>query len=52
MVECFDFPWERLELEITETSAVGDFAQARRFIDYGQGWFIGKPKPLREWLEG
>ncbi|WP_348653017.1 EAL domain-containing protein [uncultured Sulfurimonas sp.] len=28
----FNFPWEKLELEVTETSAVGNFAQANEFI--------------------
>lgn len=35
------FPWRKLELEITETSAVGNFAQARAFIDYCRGIGIG-----------
>jgi len=28
----FDFPWEKLELEITETSAIGNLSQANDFI--------------------
>lgn len=28
----FNFPWEKLELEVTETSAVGNFTQANEFI--------------------
>ena len=28
----FNFPWSKLELEVTETSAVGNFAKANEFI--------------------
>ncbi|SFV66168.1 diguanylate cyclase/phosphodiesterase (GGDEF & EAL domains) with PAS/PAC sensor(s) [hydrothermal vent metagenome] len=28
----FNFPWHKLELEVTETSAVGNFAKANEFI--------------------
>ena len=28
----FNFPWSKLELEVTETSAVGNFTQANEFI--------------------
>jgi len=28
----FNFPWNKLELEVTETSAVGNFAKANEFI--------------------
>ncbi|HIP19765.1 MAG TPA: EAL domain-containing protein [Sulfurimonas sp.] len=28
----FSFPWHKLELEVTETSAVGNFAKANEFI--------------------
>ncbi len=31
-IDQFDFPWHKLELEITETSAVGNFNQANEFI--------------------
>ncbi|NOQ79351.1 MAG: EAL domain-containing protein [Gammaproteobacteria bacterium] len=37
----FDFPWERLELEITETSAVGNLAQASEFINFCRSKGIG-----------
>lgn len=30
----FDFPWQKLVLEVTETSAVGNLAQATDFIKY------------------
>ncbi|MCW8930003.1 MAG: EAL domain-containing protein [Gammaproteobacteria bacterium] len=40
-IETFDFPWERLELEITETSAVGNLAQASEFINFCRGKGIG-----------
>lgn len=30
----FDFPWEKLVLEVTETSAVGNLAKASDFIGY------------------
>ena len=29
-----DFPWQKIELELTETSAVTNFAQAKDFIDW------------------
>jgi len=31
-VEHFDFPWEKLELEVTESSAIGNFNRANEFI--------------------
>lgn len=40
-IETFDFPWEKLELEITETSAVGNWAQANDFISWLKGVGIG-----------
>lgn len=40
-VKTFDFPWDKLELEITETSAVGDFTQASEFINYCRKMGIG-----------
>ena len=33
-IEEFNFPWEKLVLEVTETSAVGNLAQASDFICY------------------
>lgn len=41
LIERFDFPWEKLELEVTETSAVGNFNQAGEFIDYCKQLGIG-----------
>ncbi len=40
-ISTFDFPWERLELEITETSAIGNLAQASEFINYCRTQGIG-----------
>lgn len=40
-VEYFDFPWEKLELEITETSAIGNFSQANEFIKWLKNVGIG-----------
>jgi diguanylate cyclase (GGDEF)-like protein len=40
-IDTFSFPWEKLELEITETSAVGNLAQASEFINYCQSLGIG-----------
>jgi len=40
-IKLFDFPWDKLELEITETSAVGDFNQASEFINYCREIGIG-----------
>lgn len=37
----YDFPWERLELEITETSAVGNLSQASEFINFCRSKGIG-----------
>jgi len=37
----FEFPWHKLELEITETSAVGNFTKAKSFIEYCRGMGIG-----------
>lgn len=33
-IETFDFPWDKLVLEVTETSAVGNLALASDFIQY------------------
>ena len=33
-IKTFNFPWHKLELELTETSAVGNFSQAREFINW------------------
>ncbi len=37
-IEFFDFPWEKLELEVTESSAIGSFNLANEFI----GWLKAK----------
>lgn len=40
-VSKFSFPWHKLELEVTETSAVGNFNQAKQFIEYCKSLGIG-----------
>lgn len=40
-VTTFHFPWQKLELEITETSAIGNFNQAAEFIQYCKNLGIG-----------
>ncbi len=40
-VEFFDFPWHKLELEVTETSAIGNFNQAKDFISWLKSKNIG-----------
>lgn len=40
-VATFDFPWAKLELEVTETSAIGSFSQATAFINYCKNLGIG-----------
>ena len=40
-IATFDFPWQCLEMEITETSAVGNLTQASEFINYCQKKGIG-----------
>jgi len=40
-IEYFDFPWEKLELEITESSAIGSFNMANEFISYLKSKKIG-----------
>ena len=37
----FDFPWNKLELELTETSAVGNFTEAKEFISWLKNLGIG-----------
>ena len=40
-IEHFDFPWEKLHLELTETSAVGNLTKASDFIQYCKDQNIG-----------
>ena len=40
-IATYDFPWERLELEITETSAIGNLTQASEFINFCRSKSIG-----------
>lgn len=40
-IEYFDFPWEKLELEITESSAIGSFNMANEFISWIKDKKIG-----------
>jgi len=40
-IETFDFPWEKLELEVTESSAIGSFNQANEFIKWLKEQKIG-----------
>lgn len=40
-IEHFDFPWEKLNLELTETSAVGNLTKASDFIQYCKNQKIG-----------
>jgi len=40
-IDTFDFPWHKLELEITETSAVGNFNQANDFLNWVKQIGIG-----------
>jgi len=40
-LEYFDFPWEKLELEVTESSAIGSFNMANEFINYLKDKKIG-----------
>lgn len=40
-IEHFDFPWEKLELEITESSAIGSFNMANEFITWLKSKKIG-----------
>ncbi|MDG6774580.1 EAL domain-containing protein [Thiomicrorhabdus sp. ZW0627] len=40
-VQNFNFPWYKLDLELTETSAVGNFNQAKTFIEWLKNIGIG-----------
>jgi EAL domain-containing protein (putative c-di-GMP-specific phosphodiesterase class I) len=40
-IEHFDFPWEKLELEVTESSAIGSFNMANEFISWLKTQNIG-----------
>lgn len=40
-IETFDFPWEKLELEVTESSAIGNFNMANKFIKWLKEQKIG-----------
>jgi EAL domain-containing protein (putative c-di-GMP-specific phosphodiesterase class I) len=40
-VNYFDFPWGKLELEVTETSAIGNFNNAKDFIAWLKSVGIG-----------
>lgn len=40
-IEQYDFPWEKLELEITETSSVGNLIHAEEFINFCKEKGIG-----------
>ncbi|MFK5984939.1 MAG: EAL domain-containing protein [Pseudomonadota bacterium] len=40
-IKHYDFPWQILELEITETSAVGNLSKANDFINYCKEHGIG-----------
>lgn len=40
-IRTFDFPWNKLELEVTETSAVGNLSKAASFINYFRSVGIG-----------
>ncbi|WP_258239429.1 EAL domain-containing protein [Arcobacter sp. LA11] len=40
-IKHFDFPWEKLELEITESSAIGNINQANEFISWLKTQKIG-----------
>lgn len=37
----YDFPWDKLELEITETSSIGNLVQAQEFIEFCKQAGIG-----------
>jgi diguanylate cyclase (GGDEF)-like protein len=40
-IKYFDFPWEKLELEVTESSAIGSFNMANEFISFLKSEKIG-----------
>lgn len=40
-IKNYNFPWERLELEVTETSGIGNLVQAQEFIEYCKQHGIG-----------
>jgi diguanylate cyclase (GGDEF)-like protein len=40
-VKHFNFPWEKLELEVTESSAIGNFTKANEFIAWLKSVGIG-----------
>ncbi|GKT11371.1 MAG: hypothetical protein ISEC1_P0335 [Thiomicrorhabdus sp.] len=40
-IDTFDFPWHKLEMEVTETSAVGNLNTAAEFINFFRGMGIG-----------
>lgn len=40
-IQNYTFPWERLELEVTETSSIGNLMQAQEFIKFCQSKGIG-----------
>ena len=40
-INTFDFPWEKLELEVTESSAIGNFNKANEFIKWLKSKKIG-----------
>ena len=41
VINNYDFPWERLELEVTETSSIGNLVHAQEFIQFCKGHGIG-----------
>lgn len=41
LIKAIDFPWDRLELEVTETSSIGNLVQAQEFISYCKQQGIG-----------
>lgn len=40
-IKTFNFPWQRLELEVTETSSIGNLVQAQEFIQFCKQHGIG-----------
>jgi len=40
-IQNYNFPWQRLELEVTETSGIGNLVQAQKFIQYCKQHGIG-----------